>query len=142
MAIITGKSRAIRGLMLSALVALIALGGVDAFASGKAEALRAKTLQAEQILADLGYWVISVDGASDDSTRQAIMAFQKVEGLKRTGVLTDQVLEAMRNASRPAAKHSGAAHVEIDIARQAPNVFRMKLLGAEVRSVTCSCTIA
>jgi lipoprotein-anchoring transpeptidase ErfK/SrfK len=119
MALITVNSRTFRSLVLSALVAFIALGGVNAFATGsKAESLRAKTLQAEQILSDMGYWVISVDGASDDSTRQAIMAFQKVEGLKRTGVLTDQVLEAMRNASRPAAKYSGPAHVEIDISRQ------------------------
>jgi lipoprotein-anchoring transpeptidase ErfK/SrfK len=120
MALITGNSRMLRTLMFSVLVGVITLGGINAFASGNnADQRRAKTLQAEQVLADLGYWVISVDGASDDSTRQAIMAFQKVEGLKRTGVLTDDVLNAIQNASRPVAKYSdGASHVEIDISRQ------------------------
>lgn len=105
--------------MFLVLIGMIALGSINAFASGKTDQRRAKTLQAEQMLADLGYWVISVDGASDDSTRQAIMAFQKVRGLKRTGVLTDDVLNAIQNASRPVAKYSdGASHVEIDITRQ------------------------
>ncbi len=105
--------------MLLALIGTIALGGINAFASGNNDQRRAKTLQAEQMLADLGYWITAVDGTSDDSTRQAIMAFQKVNGLKRTGVLTDDVLNAIQNGSRAAAKYSdGAAHVEIDISRQ------------------------
>jgi lipoprotein-anchoring transpeptidase ErfK/SrfK len=105
--------------MLSALVGILALGTINAFASGNADQRRAKTLQAEQMLADLGYWITTVDGASDDSTRQAVMAFQKVNGLKRTGVLTDDVIEAIKNSSRATAKYSdGAAHVEIDISRQ------------------------
>jgi peptidoglycan hydrolase-like protein with peptidoglycan-binding domain len=101
-------------------MAIIILGALGAFASGNGEAekRRTMTLQAEQMLSDLGYWIVKVDGASDDSTRQAILAFQKVEGLKRTGVLNDQLLEDIRNASKPAAKYSGAAHVEIDISRQ------------------------
>ena len=84
--------------------------------AGERKAARIK--EAEQTLADLGYWVLKVDGAADDSTRQAVMAFQKVEGLKRTGVLDDQVLRAIRLASRPTAKFGGPAHVEIDISRQ------------------------
>jgi lipoprotein-anchoring transpeptidase ErfK/SrfK len=104
--------------MFLALVGIIAFGG-NAFASGNADQRRAKTLQAEQMLNDLGYWITAVDGTSDDSTRQAIMAFQKVNGLKRTGVLTDDVLNAIQNAPRATAKYSdGAAHVEIDISRQ------------------------
>jgi len=81
-----------------AVMAIILLGTVSAFAVGNGEAdkRRTMTLQAEQMLSDLGYWIVKIDGASDDSTRQAILAFQKVEGLKRTGVLNDQVLEALR----------------------------------------------
>ncbi len=78
----------------------------------------ARTKEAEQLLSGLGYWITKVDGKSDDSTRQGIIAFQKVEGLKRTGVLDDRVLRSLRLADRPAAKHKGAAHVEIDISRQ------------------------
>src|SRR5689334_10854657 len=36
------------------------------------------TAEVEQRLSDLGYWITKVDGKSDDSTRQAIIAFQKV----------------------------------------------------------------
>lgn len=86
--------------------------------SPETEQSRAKIAEAEQLLANLGYWITKVDGVKDDSTRQAIIAFQKVEGLKRTGVLTDAVLNALRSASRPVARYGGEAHVEIDITRQ------------------------
>jgi hypothetical protein len=77
-----------------------------------------RVVVAETRLAELGYWITKVDGRSDDSTRQAIIAFQKVNGLKRTGVLDDEFLSRLETASRPAPKHSGPAHVEIDITRQ------------------------
>jgi lipoprotein-anchoring transpeptidase ErfK/SrfK len=78
----------------------------------------ARIHEAESVLDTLGYWITKVDGKSDDSTRQGIIAFQKVEGLKRTGVLDDNTLRAIRLAGRPVAKHAGPAHVEIDISRQ------------------------
>jgi len=119
MAIITNILLTARGYTFLALTAIILAGSSNVFATGNNAAERkARTLEAEQKLSDLGYWITNVDGASDGSTRQAILAFQKVEGLKRTGVLDDQVIEAIRQASRPAAKYSGAAHVEIDITRQ------------------------
>lgn len=74
--------------------------------------------EAEKLLADLGYWIIKVDGKKDASTYYAITAFQKVEGRRRTGVLTQKELDAMRLALRPAAKRMGATHVEVDNARQ------------------------
>jgi lipoprotein-anchoring transpeptidase ErfK/SrfK len=120
MAIIKDSSYTIRNLVILAVVAVSLLGGINAFAAEGSEAgeRRAKTFEAEQILTNLGYWINSVDGNSDDSTRQAVIAFQKVEGLKRTGVLNEEVLDALRNASRPAAKYDGPAHVEIDITKQ------------------------
>ena len=54
----------------------------------------------------------------NDSTYHAITAFQKVEGRRRTDILTQKELDAMRLASRPAAKYTGAAHIEVDNARQ------------------------
>lgn len=74
--------------------------------------------EAEQLLSNLGYWVTRVDGTADASTRHAIVAFQKVEGLKRNGVLDSRMLDALRNASRPTPKFGGEAHVELDISRQ------------------------
>lgn len=78
----------------------------------------ARLMEAESLLADLGYWVVSVDGKTDASTKHAVTAFQKVEGLKRTGVLDDATLERMRTAQRPLPKYVDVAHVEIDITRQ------------------------
>jgi len=73
----------------------------------------------EQRLADLGYWIVKIDGKADDSTRQAIIAFQKVEGVKRTGIVNDALIQRLNSASRPAARfRNGAMHVEIDISRQ------------------------
>jgi lipoprotein-anchoring transpeptidase ErfK/SrfK len=79
---------------------------------------KAQILEAETILANLGYWILKVDGVADASTGHAIIAFQKVERRKRTGVLNEAELNAMRSASRPTPKFTGEAHIEVDITRQ------------------------
>ena len=115
------KMRTLKTLGFLLVLFMISVATVNTFANGNenAEAAKAARIQeAESILSNLGYWITKVDGKSDDSTRQGIIAFQKVEGLKRTGVLDDKVLTALRLATRPVAKHGGAAHVEIDISRQ------------------------
>ena len=73
---------------------------------------------AEQRLSDVGYWTGPVDGVPDEGSRQALIAFQKVEGRQRTGKLTQDELEALRTAKRPPALESGYAHIEIDLSRQ------------------------
>ena len=79
----------------------------------------ADVLEVERLLSGLGYWILKVDGKADASTRHAIMAFQKVEGRKRTGVLSAADLEVLRIAQRPEARSQiGALHVEIDLTRQ------------------------
>ncbi len=118
MAIIKNKLRVLG--VLSVLF-ISTLGTVSAFANETASAAKLKAArikEAEEILSNLGYWITKVDGKSDDSTRQGIIAFQKVEGLKRTGVLDERMLRSLRLATRPVPKHKGAAHVEIDISRQ------------------------
>jgi len=75
--------------------------------------------EAEKLLAERGYWITKVDGVKEASTYHALVAFQKVEGRKRTGVLTEIELTALRNSARPAANFSiGTAHIEIDLRRQ------------------------
>lgn len=75
--------------------------------------------EAEQLLSDLGYWILKVDGVADASTRHSIMAFQKVERLKRTGTLTAAAMVRLRQATRPLARHqTSAAHIEVDLTRQ------------------------
>ena len=75
-------------------------------------------LEAEQRLSDLGYWTGPIDGNLDPGSRHALIGFQKVEGRQRTGRLTPPELEALRTAARPLPRHTGYAHVEIDIRRQ------------------------
>jgi hypothetical protein len=74
--------------------------------------------EAEQRLADLGYWTGRIDGRWDEASRHALIAFQKVERLKPTGQLTRAHFNALLNASRPAPHESGAAHIEVDLVRQ------------------------
>lgn len=47
-------------------------------------------------------------------SRHALVAFQKVEGRKRTGKLTSEELQALRIALRPLPRYTGYPHVEID----------------------------
>src|SRR6187431_1614959 len=85
------------GFIAAIIVLTIASANVYANETPSATAAKAARVQeAEQVLSSLGYWITKVDGRSDDSTRQGIIAFQKVEGLKRTGVLDDKVLTALR----------------------------------------------
>ncbi len=79
-----------------------------------------RVAQLRQQLADQHYDV--APGSSyDAATMQAVMAFQKVNGLGRDGVAGDQTLAKV--ASNPPTPGSmvgggGATHVEVDVARQ------------------------
>jgi len=75
-------------------------------------------IEGEQRLADLGYWTGPVDGVFDAASKQALLAFQKIEGRKRLGILTIAELEALRSASRPAPRDGSYAHIEVDLKRQ------------------------
>lgn len=77
-----------------------------------------EVLEAESRLNELGYWAGDADGKWDAASRHALIAFQKVERRKRTGVLTEEELQALRAASRPRSLEGGPAHVEVDISRQ------------------------
>ncbi len=74
----------------------------------------------EQRLAELRYDVGRVDGVFDSTTGHAVMAFQKVNGLKRSGRATQDVLDKLPSAGLPGALLSGggATRVEVDIKRQ------------------------
>jgi len=74
--------------------------------------------QAEQRLWELGYWAGPIDGKFDSASRQALIAFQKVEGRARTGNLTSSELNALLTASRPRPRFEGYGHIEIDLTRQ------------------------
>ena len=107
------------GVLLMLLLSGVALSDLGAERLTTTQAIGVQErLEAEQRLSTLGYWTGPVDGAFDSGSRHALVAFQKVEGRKRTGNLTSDELEALRIAVRPLPRHTGNAHVEIDLLRQ------------------------
>jgi hypothetical protein len=75
-------------------------------------------LEARELLDQLGYWVNFDVTGNDVSLRHALIAFQKIEGRERTGVLTIEELEALRVAQIPRVLETGYPHIEIDLHRQ------------------------
>lgn len=79
---------------------------------------RTELKQAERRLAELGYKPGRADGVIDESTRQALVLFQKWEGRKVTGQITRSDFNAIMDAEPPQPRDPGYAHVEVDIDRQ------------------------
>lgn len=79
---------------------------------------RAEVKQAEARLSEMGYGTGRADGVIDDTTRTALIAFQKWEGLEVTGKLRRDDFEAIMSAEAPQPRDSGYRHVEVDLDRQ------------------------
>jgi len=77
-----------------------------------------KIKTAEQQLSDLGYWTGKIDGSFDGATRQALIAFQKAERRKPTGILTREEYAALSHAQPIVPRETNHAHVEVDLTRQ------------------------
>ena len=71
----------------------------------------------EQRLRELDYAVRDTRGVFDDAVEAAVVAFQKVNGLERTGVVTPGIWDRLARAGIPRARYGGN-HVEVDKARQ------------------------
>lgn len=69
-------------------------------------------------LAALGYWLGTPDGTYGQLTRQAVMAFQKANGLGRDGVAGPATLVALAEAGPVTPRHPQGTHLEIDLVRQ------------------------
>jgi len=78
----------------------------------------------QQRLTELGYWVGPVDGKPGQATQQALMAFQKLNGLAKTGALDTATANALVNAKAPTAASTTGDLIEIDKARQVIYVVR------------------
>ena len=114
-----GASRLMLVRLLLFLLSAIFVTGLAAQRQTSAQALSKQgVFEAEQLLSALGYWTGTIDGVFDAGSRHALIAFQKVEGRKRSGKLTSDELEVLRKASRPLPAHSGYPHLEIDLKRQ------------------------
>jgi len=70
-------------------------------------------------LVELGYWLGTPDGNYGAVTAQAVLAFQKAEGLSRDGVAGPATQAALAAAARPAPRIGGpGVSIEIDLERQ------------------------
>jgi L,D-transpeptidase-like protein/putative peptidoglycan binding protein len=93
-------------------------------------------VEAEQRLWQLGYWAGPIDGQFDSASRHGLIAFQKVEQRDRTGKLTRDELNALRNARHPVPRFGTQPHVEIDLQRQV--LFLIDETGSVVRILPVS----
>jgi hypothetical protein len=84
----------------------------------KATLTKDEIRQAEQWLADLGFWTGPIDGVWDSSTRHALVAFQKLQKARATGKLTRAEWNALSGAAPIRPRHALGPHLEVDIARQ------------------------
>jgi len=78
-----------------------------------------QVLWVEQKLSDLTYRPGGVDGTFDARTYEAVLAFQKVEGLKRTGIVDSATWASFLTASPPSPRYAySGTRIEIDMSRQ------------------------
>jgi hypothetical protein len=78
----------------------------------------------EERLVALGYWLGAPDGTFDDATHHAVVAFQKLSGLERDGIVGPRTRAALAAAVRPGARSTAGLVVEIDLERQVLLVAR------------------
>jgi hypothetical protein len=78
----------------------------------------AEVKAAQRRLVELGYWAGSQSGPWDATWGHALIAFQKVEWRKPTGVLTRVEWNELASAAPPQPRETGPAHIEVDLARQ------------------------
>jgi lipoprotein-anchoring transpeptidase ErfK/SrfK len=83
-------------------------------------------LALETRLAELKIEAGKLDGKFDSMTWQGVVAFQKLQGLKRTGVVDNAVREELNEAIEPSGiiPNGGKDHVEVDIGRQVMFVYK------------------
>jgi peptidoglycan hydrolase-like protein with peptidoglycan-binding domain len=84
----------------------------------------------EKRLDTLLYDVGKVDDVYDQNTAYGVMAFQKVQGMARTGRATDDVIAALATATKPPAlvPNGGENRVEVDIPRQVLFLYKSNTL--------------
>ena len=75
----------------------------------------------EQRLADLRYDTGPVDGNVDEGSTSAVMTFQKVNGMERTGKIDPELIASVQSTTSPPpplVPGGGANRIEIDLTRQ------------------------
>jgi peptidoglycan hydrolase-like protein with peptidoglycan-binding domain len=69
-------------------------------------------------LISMGYWLPGANGVFDANMQQAVWAFQKANGLPRSGVVDSATQARFRTALRPRARSTSGSTIEIDKSRQ------------------------
>jgi peptidoglycan hydrolase-like protein with peptidoglycan-binding domain len=126
---ITTLTRKVPGLLLALFVVQMAA----ASAASAAPTASSSALQVEQRLAAMHYDVGPVDGVVDAQSSSAVMAFQKVNGLERTGQLTDDVAAQILGSQAspaPLVPGGGVSRVEVDLTRQVLFLYEGNALSA------------
>ena len=82
-----------------------------------------EVLALQQRLGELGFWLGTADATYGSLTVQAVMAFQKANGLSRDGIAGPATLAALETATRPAPRLLTDG-IEIDLERQLLLVVR------------------
>jgi PKD repeat protein len=72
----------------------------------------------ERRLAELAFSLRGIDGLYSYDTYDAVLAFQKVNGLARTGRVDPHVWKRLQTAHRPFARYPHGSHIEVDRRRQ------------------------
>lgn len=72
----------------------------------------------ERLLASQRYLLRRVDDRYEDDTRDAVLAFQKLNGLPRTGVATQALWRSLSTATPVMPRYAGGNHIEVDKTRQ------------------------
>ena len=78
----------------------------------------------QERLRSLGYWLGAPDATYGGLTVQAVIAFQKVEGMERDGIAGPGTIAALDQARRPSAASRSGDLIEVDKARQVLFVVR------------------
>ena len=72
----------------------------------------------EQRLWELRFALKGIDGLYAGDTYEAVLAFQKLNGLARTGRVDAALWRRLRAASTPRPRYGGGTHIEVDKRRQ------------------------
>jgi peptidoglycan hydrolase-like protein with peptidoglycan-binding domain len=112
------RSFVLASLLVIAAIAALPLQAAAPKSAKTAPLSKTEIRQAEQRLADLGFWTGPIDGVWDGASRHALIAFQKVQRAKATGTLTRAEYNALSVAVTPSPRLATGPHIEVDIARQ------------------------
>lgn len=107
----------------------------EARQAAEAARRRAEIRTVQEVLAANGYYAGAVDGEPGPATASAVMAFQKVHGLSRDGVIGPATLAAIESPASPPLAGGAPTRIEVDLDRQVVHLVRG---GQRVRTMNAS----